>query len=275
MFVSIEEKKIAHRLVENFLKHSEKLPYVNIGKNNEYLGWVKDFNLRDSEGRKIFLDLAKEDDLFLLFVLVLGWSRTGPWENAVNLVSYLKINGKDKPSYWLEESNYLSEINLRQQSAELIYSQLQYEIEPRYKISFRKDTFRSIHVLATKWDAIINKLEISKLRSDYTIFMTYLRSVRGLGKLPNEKILKKIPLILRELRCQRIFKNIPGELCCVADRRVLGAAQSLGIQLVNPSNLSNLIECSTKIYKLMGDLYDLPLFAYKDLGLKMSGHLIR
>jgi len=91
-----------------------------------------------------------------------------------------------------------------------------------------------------------------------------LRNLSGLGN-GNKSMLIKIPLILRELRCQNIYNNIPGELCCVADSRVLKAGQELGIFLVKPNNIRTLIETSEKIYALFDDLFDLPLFAYEDL----------
>jgi hypothetical protein len=79
------------------------------------------------------------------------------------------------------------------------------------------------------------------------------------------KMLIKIPLILRELRCQNIFNNISGELCCVPDTRVFEAGKELNLKIPRTGNLENLILSSTKIYQLFGDLYDIPLFAYYDL----------
>ncbi|MFO7815125.1 MAG: hypothetical protein R6V14_05250 [Halanaerobiales bacterium] len=75
----------------------------------------------------------------------------------------------------------------------------------------------------------------------------------------------KIPLILRELRCQNIYKDIPGKYCCVPDARVKNAAQQLNIKLPYINSISNLLKASGVIYKHFGDLYDIPLFAYEDL----------
>lgn len=36
------ETKQAKILTEKLLKHKDKLSYINIGSNNEYLGWVAD-----------------------------------------------------------------------------------------------------------------------------------------------------------------------------------------------------------------------------------------
>ena len=70
----------------------------------------------------------------------------------------------------------------------------------------------------------------------------------------------KIPFILRELRCQKIYSNIDGEYYCVADERVRKAYKSLRKELP-----TNYLEASSKIYKDFGDLYDIPAFAYFDL----------
>jgi hypothetical protein len=91
-----------------------------------------------------------------------------------------------------------------------------------------------------------------------------MREIEGLG-VGDRKMLIKIPLILRELRCQNIYENISGELCCVPDARVFDAGKELNLKIPRTGNLENLIVSSTKIYKLFGDLYDIPLFAYNDL----------
>lgn len=119
----------------------------------------------------------------------------------------------------------------------------------------------SINILARNWHQILNKLENAEIQQNFMIFMEFMRSIEGLG-VGNRRILIKIPLILRELRCQKIYENISGDLCCVADDRVIKAGKSLEIDLKRPSDLHSLVETSRKIYRLFGDLYDLPLFAY-------------
>ena len=264
MIIYENEKKAAKKLIDKLLKHKEKLSYINIGSNNEYLGWVVDFNLKDPNNRSISLDLKKESDMFLLFILAISWSRTGIWENSAFFVSYLKIYEKDSVDFWLNEENCLKEEAERKKAADKISSTLKYHTPPRKKISFRKDLFKSINILAHNWHRILKKLKASERQHDFKIFMKYIRSIEGLG-VGNRRILIKIPLILRELRCQKIFNNISGELCCVADERVFQAGKSLKINLPKPTDLKSLIESSTKIYRLFGDLYDLPLFAYNDL----------
>jgi hypothetical protein len=266
MIIFENEKLAAKSLINKLLINKERLPYLNIGNNNEYLGWVADFKLTDTNNQKIFLDLKQENDLFLLFILAVVWSRTGIWENSAFFVSYLKINQKDNSDFWLKKENCVREETLREKSAERISNELKCHTPPRKKISFRKDIFPSINILAQNWQKILNKLEVSDNQNDFTIFINFMRGIEGLG-VGNRKILIKIPLILRELRCQNIYKNIPGDFCCVADDRVIQAGESLKIALSKPNDLQSLVENSTKIYRLFGDLYDLPLFAYNDLKL--------
>jgi len=261
--ISEEEINIANKLITKFLEHKEQLPYANIGSKNEYLGWVNDFKLKDLNNNKIILDLKKENDLFLLFVLAVVWSRTGQWENSAFFVSYLKVSGKDSVSFWAYDTNYLEESDKRKINAERIFNQLS-GIIPRKKINFREDIFNSIHLLANKWSEILLKLNESEKENNYNIFISFIRNIEGLG-VGNKKIMIKIPLILRELRCQNIYSNIPGEYCCVPDARVIDTCKEIGISISNATSLEYLLRSSTKIYSLFGDLYDLPLFAYEDL----------
>ncbi|MDC1105131.1 hypothetical protein OAT16_00400 [Prolixibacteraceae bacterium] len=94
--------------------------------------------------------------------------------------------------------------------------------------------------------------------------MEFLREIKGLG-VGDKKMLIKIPLILRELRCQGIYNNISGKLCCVPDARVYDATKELQINLPVTNSLRSLKDSSEVIYELFGNLYDLPLFAYFDL----------
>ncbi len=264
MRIHENEVLAAKKLTEKFLSKKNELQYLNIGKSNEYLGWVNDFKLKDSKNNSIRLELKKENDLFLLFILAIVWSRTGMWENSAFFVSYLKTTGKDNVEFWLNEFNFKIEEEHRLSNAEIISKELTSHTPPRKKISFRKDIFKSINILSQNWHSILDKLEISEKMQDFGIFMKFMRDVEGLG-VGNNRILIKISLILRELRCQNIYKNIPGELCCVVDERVFRAGKSLGIHLYKPTDLDSLMKSSAKIYKLFGDLYDLPLFASLDL----------
>jgi hypothetical protein len=260
----MEEKLIAQEVIIKFLEEKDSLDYVNLKNDAEYAGWVSNFNIILPNGQDMCLNLKKENDLFLLFVLAVAWSRTGPWENAAYFVTYLKLKNKDNADYWLNRDNIELETTNRFKNSSELVNEL--DTVSRKKISFRKDLFESIFILATNWEEIKNQLEISSKKEDYISFMRYLRDIEGLGANSNRMYIK-IPLILRELRCQNIYDNIPGELCCVPDARVIDTCENLNINLssMNKRDIKSLIKVSSNIYDLFGDLYDLPLFAYEDL----------
>lgn len=240
------------QLKELTLKHAQKLSYINIDKNGCYKGWVTDFRLKyKPSGGKISLNLKKEDDLFLLFVLASSWSKTGPWENALFFVAYLKTT---------YDINRVISGEIKITPNDEGFNQDDFEgIKTRKKVSFRKDFYDSVDVLLKNWDDIKKVLHLSEKLQNWKIFIEYISHLKGLGA--NENAMKiKIPFILRELRCQKIYSNIDGEYCCVADERVRKAYKSLKKKLP-----TNYLEASSKIYKDFGDLYDIPAFAYEDL----------
>lgn len=251
------------KLINAVLNNKNKLSYVNLNKNNEYRGWTYDFNITLPDGKNMRLDLSKEEDLFLLFVLASSWSKTGPWENAAFFTTYLKINQKDKLDLWLDNDFINNEINSSEENAKNTVK-LCNGVVARKKVSFRKDYYSSISVIAEHWNEIKNKLEISNKENNYRIFIEYISNVEGLGAGKN-KMKIKIPLILRELRCQKIYDNIPGELCCVPDERVKLSSKEIGIILPHINSLDSLLKASKIIYQNFGDLYDIPLFAYEDV----------
>ena len=257
------EQNTADDLICLFLEKRHVLYYANIGPGNNYLGWVYDFKIRDSSGNPVRLDLRSEPDLFLLFALAVYWSRTGPWENAAYFISWLKTQDSWNIESWKDE-NKVSQLQARRKE---IAGTLKHELEgidARRKLSIRKDVFRSIHILAQNWHQIKNSLEESEREDDYKIFIDHVRNIEGLG-VGKKRMMKKIPLILRELRCQGRYRNIPGQLCCVTDTRVKDAADELGICLKCTADISSVLENSAKIYRLFGELYDIPLFAYEDV----------
>jgi len=264
--ITDNEIKSSNSLIKCFLKQTQYLDYAKVGHANEYLGWVQDFNLKDKDDKQIGLDLSKPNDLFLLFVLAVAWSRSGQWENAVFFVTYLKLNNKDTTEFWKDNICHEKEKAIRQESSSQISNALE-GIHSRKKIAFRKDIYRSVHILAQNWNEILISLKKSEKEENFELFIDQMRSIKGLG-VNNNRMLIKIPLILRELRCQKIIPNISGELCCVPDVRVYKAAKNLNISIPKASNQKNLIKSSKKIYELFGDLYDIPLFAYEDLNFK-------
>jgi len=252
-----------HKLINAVIKNKDKLSYINLNENNEYRGWTYDFNITLANGKNMNLDLSQEKDLFLLFVLASSWSKTGPWENAAFFTTYLKISQKDKVELWLDNDFVQDEINKSAQSSKSIVK-LCNGVVPRKKVSFRKDYYASIKVIAENWSEIKNKLDTSNIENNYRIFIDYISKLEGLGAGKN-KMRIKIPLILRELRCQKIYDNIPGELCCVPDERVKTSSKEIGIIMPHINTMDSLLKASKIIYDNFGELYDIPLFAYEDV----------
>jgi len=254
------------RLINDFYSKSDELKYINLNDKKMYSGWVTDFHIysKNCNENSISLNLKNETDLFLFFILILAWSRTDNFENAPFLIAYIILNGKNEIDYWKNNQNIIKEINDRKTNAKNI-GNITTGLKSRYKISFRKDIFESIYILAQKWSDINKVLKDYSSQNDYIGFMKYINNISGLGCGKNS-IFIKIPLILRELRCQNVFNNIPGELCCVIDDRVIKACKIIGLDIPTRYNSINyLINSSKIIYKYFGDLYDIPLFAYEDI----------
>ena len=143
------------QLKELTLKHARELSYINIDKNGCYKGWVTDFRLKyKPSGGKISLNLKKEDDLFLLFVLASSWSKTGPWENALFFVAYLKTT---------YDINRVISGEIKITPNDEGFNQDDFGgIETRKKVSFRKDFYDSVDVLLQNWDDIKKVLHLSE-----------------------------------------------------------------------------------------------------------------
>lgn len=263
------EPEAAAWLKGHFISASANLAYANLDEVGKYKGWVSEFSIPLLNGSSVKLDLRQERDLFLLFVLAVVWSRTGPWENAVYFVAWMKLSHKDVPAQWVDELFVARERNDSEASMRSTLAQC---LNPRYRkqVSFRADLYASVHQLAQHWDRIKDEITLMVETGRYVEFFNYMRSIKGLG-VGQKSMLIKIPLILRELRCQ-LYPSIPGELCCVPDARVYEAlsemAHTYGQVIHVPrhwGNVNGLIRASSKIYQLFGDLYDLPLFAYPDI----------
>lgn len=255
--------KMRNNLIKAVIQKKENISYINLDKDNKYLGWTHDFNLVLPSGERMRFDLKEGNDLFLLFILASSWSKTGPWENAAYFVTYLKKENKADIDFWKDDNNITLEITERKTNANNVVIECK-GIVPRKKVSFRKDYYTSIKVLAEHWNDILLALNESENNSDYDIFINYISKIKGLGAGQN-KMRIKIPLILRELRCQNIYNNIPGELCCVPDERVKMSSKEIGIAIPTITSISSLFKASKVIYDNFGDLYDIPLFAYEDL----------
>lgn len=252
-----------NRLITSIIQNKDNLSYINLNKDNSYKGWTSNFSIILPNNEKMHLDLTIESDLFLLFVLASSWSKTGPWENAAYFTTYLKHRKKDDINIWIDDEFINNEITSRAFNAGDIVN-LSNGLIPRKKVSFRKDYYSSVSVLAQNWEEIKVNLEEASHTGDYLVFVNFMNSIQGLGAGTNRMRIK-IPLILRELRCQHIYDNIPGKLCCVPDERVFSSAKELGIKLPRISSIRNMLRASEIIYDNFGDLYDIPLFAFEDV----------
>ncbi len=261
------------QLIKKTIENKEQLPYINLTKEKSYAGWVRDFHICSKETHQsMALDLHKENDLFLLFVLASCWSRAGQWENSACFVIYLKMYALDHPTIWndldfVKKAKALRKIRSKEVCIHYNVPQRPDAEHPRKDISFRSDFYDSLYVLAKNWEDIKKKLSESENKNNYAIFISYISKLEGLSV--GKKTMKiKVPLVLRELRIQNIYKNIPGKWCCVPDKRVRDTAFlpifNIPIQKYN-TNMDAILKSSEQIYALFGDLYDIPLFAYNDL----------
>jgi len=251
------------KLKKAVIKNKDNISYINLDANNKYKGWTSNFGIKLPDDEYMKLDLERENDLFLLFVLASSWSKTGQWENAAFFTTYLKYYDKNELDLWLDDDFANDEIQNRKENATK-FTSICSGVKPRRKVSFRKDYFSSVRKLVEEWNNIRKSLKLSESELDYKIFINYVYNVKGLGAGENRMRIK-IPLILRELRCQSVYKGIPGKYCCVPDARVKNAAKNLNIKLPYINSISKLLEASGVIYKHFGDLYDIPLFAYQDI----------
>lgn len=250
-------------LIQTVIDNKDEIIYICLNEENQYNGWTRNFNYKLPNNENMKLDLIRDNDLFLLFVLASSWSKTGPWENATFYAGYLKYYEMDSPEFWKKIDNIDKVLEKQKKHLENFTNSCK-GITPRIKVSFRKDFYDSVIILANNWDNIKSKLTESEEKRDYSIFVDYISEVKGLGA-KNNRMKIKIPLILRELRCQKVYKMIPGELCCVADKRVIEASKKFDIKLPAITSLKSVFKASAIIYENFGDLYDIPLFAYEDL----------
>lgn len=114
--------------------------------------------------------------------------------------------------------------------------------------------------MAQNWLQIKSKLKDAYISNNWKLFIDYLSSIEGLGS-GKKRMRIKIPLILRELKCQNIYNNIDGKYCCVADERV----RKTYIEYFSKKLPLNYLKASEIIWNDFGELYDIPLFAYEDL----------
>lgn len=253
-------------LMDAFHQTKHSLPYVTLKDDGSYAGWVSNFGFKLQGATDAFsLDLTNESDRFLLYVLAVVWSRSGPWENSAFFVAHLRLRGLDDPKMWLD-SDFVATQRASRAADAMAVSTAICNAESRKQIAFRDDIYGSISLLAHNWQGLEKSLNDCAKQNDFMPFAQLLRNIEGLGT-NGRKILIKIPLILREFRCQGIYPTIPGHMCCVPDERVKVAVKALTDMRMSPAypELKNVMRASAQIYDAFGDLYDLPLFAFNDL----------
>lgn len=84
------------------------------------------------------------------------------------------------------------------------------------------------------------------------------------GRIIEKPLLRvKVPLILRELKCEGAIE-VEDKYCCVPDTRVRKMMKIIGYpQVIGFDNIS-VIKNSEIISKFFGNYYDLPLFDFVD-----------
>ena len=276
----MDEGKIA-ALFRAVDENAGKLPYLNLKTEGDvvsYGGWVSDFRVYKRADKEhtapTRLDLFPDRGLFLLFLLASCWSRTGPFENGVSFTLYVKDNWQDFAR--ITEDFIEREKARRERAAREVLSV--YEDISRKEVAFREDFYDGARILAQNWEQIKNSLLLSEKSRDYTLFIRVMRSIDGLGS--GEKAMRiKIPLILRELRIAGRYADIPKEWCSVPDGRVLKACKKLDISFRFPdamgrmprraravdADMRQVLKKSQMIHSVFGELYDIALFAHKDL----------
>lgn len=213
------------KLIKALIANKEKIWYLCLNENGEYSGLTSDFSYKLPNGENMKLDLNIDGDLFLLFVLASAWSRQGYWEDAILFAGYLKYEDMNDYKIWIDKEKLSALVDkINKEKDKFVEGCI--GINTRKKVSFRKDYYSSIEIIARNWFEIKQKLLTSHTENNYRIFIDYISELKGLGSGENKMVIK-ILLILRELRCQKIYNNIPGELCCVPDRRVRDAAKKL------------------------------------------------
>ena len=256
-------------------EHIKKYVEGRLDKYGNYTGWVGSKNL-SNEKNSLVLELSEDNDQFLLYCLASAWSASGQWENAAVLIYTIKNHCPDlsSPLAWRDEKKLEESKNEAIKQLKIHSSEHTEMFAARKKATPRGDIYPAFKEIARKWVEIKALMDAAEETCEWEPFVHTLKNMTGLA--PGNKCLNiKIPLILRELRCQKIYHSIPGELCCVPDQRVLNAIKYLkrhpyydsncGLKAYRPASARSLIASSKAIYKNFGDLYDLPLFSAADM----------
>lgn len=248
-----------------------------IKPDGSYRGWVTDFGY-SLDGETAFgLDLRREDHCWALFVLAVGWSYTGPWENSAAFVGVLAELDLLRHERWVAEG---VDCVLRRARAHL-HRRLEsgrgrkfpYPWRPGFGDAGRRRVFFPSH-----WKAgLVRAVEVwprvrERLRQATTedfegeafvrAFLEdpELAGLTALPTMPNRRMRVKVPLLLRELRAQGLSR-VPATFCVIPDSRVKTMRDTLGLPNGGGDAESFLREMK-RIGEAYGNLYDMPLFAF-------------
>ncbi|PAV12482.1 hypothetical protein ASJ81_06255 [Methanosarcina spelaei] len=273
---------------EDNLKIISKLIINKTYPNSDsYRGWFEEYPLRfDKDDEENFnFDFSKEKDIIALIFLATAWNMPNyKWENTVGLVAVLYKKNLLDIDKWssqrfiesLDKNDLVREMNNFRSTFLSDRGNL-------YIKGGKYGVFERLHIVAREYNFLKETLQIDKIiegeippKLDHNIFPRFdnprlvIEVKRKSNKIAKYPILRvKVPLILRELKCQNRI-DISGEYCCVPDTKVKQIMKTIGY---NPSldyDYSSVIYNSKIIYKYFGLHYDLPLFDFFDKCSKMK-----
>lgn len=262
-----KKAKLIERVKERIATGEDLPSYFKLNEKNQYIGWVSNLavHVPPTKQHLLKLDLHEAKDRFILFALAGAWSYTGHWESGAYFAVYLKdTSAAWTTDDWQNEGFVRSQID----EARKWCKKLARELGRKKARSFRNEFLDTTRLLAKNWKNIQDELDEASQSSDWEKFADDLGKLKILN-YSTKSMSVKIPFILRELRCQGIYENIPGTLCCVADSRVCRVYREV---FDDPLPVDKL-KASARIYKDWGDWYDLPAFALtgpRDLEVDLS-----
>lgn len=256
--------------------------------SNGYKGWFKEYPIKfGKEDEENFnFDFSKEKDIIALIFLATAWNVPNyRWENAVGLVAVLyKKNLLEKIDNWnsqkeiesLDKNDLVREMNN-------FRSTFLGDRGNLYIKSGKDGVFERLRIVAKEYNFLKETLQIDNIlegkippKLDHNIFPRFdnprlmIEVKRKNNKIAKSPILRvKVPLILRELKCQNRI-DISGEYCCVPDTKVKQMMKTIGYNPSLDCDYSSVIYNSKIIYKYFGLHYDLPLFDFFDECSKMK-----
>lgn len=260
------EKKVAEKLIAWY-----STQFTSSIKHGEgYRGWVRDFGY-DVKGNTLFLDLQDDSNWWPLFLLAIGWSYTGQWENSSAFLGVLKDLDLLQYEKWQELGAIEILENAQMHLKKLLHSSSPFPFPwntlPRQhrRVSFPNNWKLGMGKAIEVWPEA-RKLFAAAISGDIS-GAEFIRRFReaplfeGLASktvVSKARIKVKIPLILRELRTQG-YNMIEAKYCAIPDSRVMDVRDRLGLY-----SSQDFLELVTQIGEVYGDFYDMPLFEFAD-----------